>query len=195
MSIDARGNTKRINFLKQLAQFLNSFSEENGSNTPDFILATFLDHCLAAWNDATRAREIWYGVKLTPAMHRPRIVCLCGSTRFYEAFQQANYKETMAGNIVLSVGFYRPAPQSESEKTRYQGTHGESWGCTPEQKIALDVLHKQKIDMADEILVLNVGGYIGESTTSEVSHAISKGKVIRWLEPNNIPTAFERLPR
>lgn len=64
--MNEQGNTKRVDFLKQLAQFLNSFSEENGSNTPDFILATFLDHCLSAWNDATKAREIWYGVKLAP---------------------------------------------------------------------------------------------------------------------------------
>ena len=64
--MDEQGNMKRVDFLKQLAQFLNSFSEENSSNTPDFILATFLDHCLSAWNDATRAREIWYGVKLAP---------------------------------------------------------------------------------------------------------------------------------
>lgn len=185
-----QGDMKRAEFLKQLAQLLNSFSEENSSNTPDFILATFIDHCLAAWSDATRAREIWYGVKMRPAQHRPKIVCLCGSTRFYKAFQEANYRETMAGNIVLSVGFYRPSPQSESETTRYHGTHGESWGCTPEQKIALNVLHKQKIDMADEILVLNVGGYIGESTNSEVSHAIANGKGIRWLEPHNIPSSF-----
>ena len=97
---------------------------------------------------------------------RPKIVCLCGSTRFYQAFQRANYEETMAGRIVLSVGF----------------SHGEAWGRTPEQKIALDVLHKQKIDMADEILVLNVGGYVGDSTRSEIEHAIARGKPVRWLE-------------
>ena len=104
---------------------------------------------------------------------RPKIVCLCGSTRFYQAFQRANYEETMAGRIVLSVGFYWHASKE---------AHGEAWGCTPEQKIALDVLHKQKIDMADEILVLNVGGYVGDSTRSEMEHAIARGKPVRWLE-------------
>lgn len=113
---------------------------------------------------------------------RPVIVCLCGSTRFYAAFQEANYRETMAGKIVLSVGFYRPSPQSEAEKTRYQGTHDESWGCTPEQKIALDELHKRKIDLADEVLVLNVGGYIGASTRSEIEYATKRGKPVRYLE-------------
>lgn len=105
---------------------------------------------------------------------RPRIVCLCGSTRFYEHFQLHNYKETMAGNIVLSVGFY-PHAQKEVH-------HSEDVGCTPEQKIALDVLHKRKIDLADEVLVLNVGGYIGESTRSEIEHAVAHGKPVRYLE-------------
>jgi hypothetical protein len=113
---------------------------------------------------------------------RPIIVCLCGSTRFYEAFQKANYEETMAGKIVLSVGFYRPSPESEAERTRHQGTNGESWGCTPQQKVELDKLHKLKIDLADEVLILNVGGYIGESTKSELEHARKRAKTIRYLE-------------
>lgn len=102
------------------------------------------------------------------------IVCLCGSTRFYEAFQRANYDETMAGKIVLSVGHY---PHSSEQ------AHGESVGCTPEQKIALDELHKRKIDLADEVYVLNVGGYIGDSTRSELEYAREHGKAIRFLEP------------
>ncbi len=102
----------------------------------------------------------------------PTIVCLCGSTRFYEAFQKANYDETMAGRIVLTVGHY---PNSNGE-------HGEIVGCTPEQKVALDELHKRKIDLCDEVLILNVGGYIGDSTQSELSYARSLGKRVRWLE-------------
>lgn len=114
-------------------------------------------------------------------MDRPKIVCLCGSTRFYQQFQEANYQETMAGRIVLSVGFY-PHAQKEA--------HHEERGCTPEQKIALDVLHKQKIDLADEILVLNVGGYIGTSTRSEIRHAVATGKPVRWLEPDKAEKEF-----
>jgi cell division protein FtsB len=60
--------------------------------------------------------------------------------------------------------------------------HGEQAGCTPEQKIALDELHKRKIDLADEVLVLNVGGYIGESTRSEIEYARKLGKPVRYLE-------------
>jgi hypothetical protein len=105
---------------------------------------------------------------------RPRIVCLCGSTRFYAAFQEANYRETMAGRIVLSVGFY---PHAATE------AHGEERGCTPEEKAALDELHKRKIDLADEVLILNVGGYVGSSTRSELAYARDHGKPVRWLEP------------
>jgi len=79
----------------------------------------------------------------------------------------------MAGNIVLSVGFY-PHAQDEA--------HGEQCGVTPEQKIALDELHKRKIDLADEVLVLNVGGYIGDSTRGEIEHAKATGKPVRYLE-------------
>jgi hypothetical protein len=107
-------------------------------------------------------------------MSRPTIVCLCGSTRFYETFQRANYEETMAGRIVLTVGFY---PHSQEQ------AHHESVGCTSAQKEALDELHKRKIDLADEVLVLNVGGYIGDSTRGEIEHARKTGKPIRWLEP------------
>lgn len=105
---------------------------------------------------------------------KPKIVCLCGSSRFYEAYQKAEYEETMKGNIYLSIGFY---PHSAGQP------HGEGVGCTSEEKIALDELHKRKIDLADEVLVLNVGGYIGESTKSEVEYAKRTGKPIRWLEP------------
>lgn len=104
------------------------------------------------------------------------IVCLCGSTRFYGAFQQANYAETMAGRIVLSVGFY---PHSAAV------AHGEGVGATSEQKVALDELHLDKIDLADEVLVLNVGGYVGDSTRREIQHARNTGKTIRWLEPDH----------
>jgi hypothetical protein len=81
----------------------------------------------------------------------PRRVCLCGSTRFYEAFQRANYEETMAGRIVLSVGFY---PHSHDK------AHGEGVGHDSAEKVKLDELHMRKIDLADEILVLNVSTHV-----------------------------------
>lgn len=110
-------------------------------------------------------------------MTRPRIVCLCGSTRFKDAFDEANYQETMAGRIVLSVGFFMHATGNR---------HGGRIGATPEQKLALDELHKRKIDLADEVLVLNVDGYIGDSTRSEIAYALQHEKPVRYLEsPEN----------
>jgi hypothetical protein len=104
----------------------------------------------------------------------PEIVCLCGSTRFYKEFQEANYRETMAGNIVLSVGFY---PHSSEQ------AHGESIGITPEQKKGLDRLHFRKIELADRVLILNVDGYIGQSTANELAYARKLGKRVEFLEP------------
>lgn len=111
-------------------------------------------------------------------MNKPKIVCLCGSTRFYEAFQQANYEETMQGKIVLSVGFY---PHNQVK------AHGQEVGCTPEQKAILDELHLRKIDLADEVLILNVDGYIGQSTLREVQYAMTHNKRVRYLFPDLVP--------
>lgn len=98
----------------------------------------------------------------------PRIVCLCGSTRFTDAWRAANLRETLAGRIVLSVGC-----DTKSD---------DALGLDSEVKIQLDRLHLHKIELADEILVLNVGGYVGESTRREIAHARWLEKPIRWLE-------------
>ena len=102
-----------------------------------------------------------------------KIITLCGSTRFYEAFQEANYRLTMDGHIVLSVGFY-PGPTGRD-------THGETVGCTEDEKRALDILHFDKIAMSDSILVLDVGGYVGDSTRNEIAFALATGKRIDSL--------------
>jgi len=99
---------------------------------------------------------------------RPKIVCLCGSTRFMEAFYEANVRETLAGNIVLSVG-------CNTKDDRMLG-------LSADVKARLDELHKRKIDLADEILVLNVGGYIGQSTLGEILYAERQHKPVRYLE-------------
>ena len=111
---------------------------------------------------------------------RPKIVVLCGSTRFYDEFQKANYDLTMAGHIVLSVGFY---PHAKAEHG-----HGEGVGHDSQEKVALDELHKRKIDLADEVFVLNVGGYIGESTRSEVEYAIEHSVPVTWLDLRRVGT-------
>lgn len=101
----------------------------------------------------------------------PTIVCLCGSTRFMDAFFDAGWEETLKGKIVLSVGVCKHAADHG----------GEALG--PEVAAMLDELHKRKIDLADEVFILNVGDYIGESTQSELDYAIKTGKTIRFLEP------------
>jgi len=80
----------------------------------------------------------------------------------------------MAGEIVLSVGFY---PHAKAEHG-----HGEGVGHDSAEKITLDELHKRKIDLADYVLVLNVGGYIGESTRSEIEYAEKIGRPVSYLE-------------
>lgn len=127
-------------------------------------------------DNAEKRAAVWsqaISVVKSHTENKPKIVCLCGSTRFYKQFQEANYRETMNGKIVLSVGFY---PHAQNEM------HGEQVGITVEQKCALDELHKRKIDLADEILVLNIGGYIGDSTRSEIAYADSINKPIYYLE-------------
>ena len=96
------------------------------------------------------------------------VVTLCGSTRFKEQFLEAQKWLTLAGNIVISVGLF--------------GHSGDDEVWTEGTKEMLDDMHKRKIDMADEIYVINVGGYIGSSTRSEIEYARSRGKVIKYLE-------------
>lgn len=96
---------------------------------------------------------------------RPVVVCLCGSTRFWEAFQQVAVRETIAGRVVLKPEVVAWAGVSIDEAV----------------KARLDALHLRKIDMADEILVVNVGGYIGRSTRREIAYARQHGKRVRWL--------------
>ena len=97
-----------------------------------------------------------------------KVITLCGSTRFKDAFLQEQKRLTLEGNIVLSVGLFG---HSGDDEVWAEGT-----------KAMLDDMHKRKIDMADEIFVINVGGYIGESTRSEIAYAQSTGKVVRYLE-------------
>ena len=97
-----------------------------------------------------------------------KVITLCGSTRFKDAYMEAQKRLTLEGNIVISVGLFG---HSGDEEVWTEGT-----------KAMLDDMHKRKIDMADEIYVINVGGYIGESTRSEIEYAKKNGMVVRYLE-------------
>ena len=104
-----------------------------------------------------------------------KVITLCGSTRFKDEFIDAQKRLTLQGNIVISVGLFGHSGDSEVWENMDEGT-------LTETKAMLDDIHKRKIDMADEIYVINVGGYIGTSTKSEIEYARLLGKTIRYLE-------------
>ncbi|MEU3619848.1 hypothetical protein ABZ725_47320 [Streptomyces sp. NPDC006872] len=104
---------------------------------------------------------------------RPSIVVLCGSTRYWEELAEANVYETAAGRIVLAPGCnLRKAHPLWADPAR-----------ADRLKLMLDALHRQKIDLADEVLIVNPGGYIGDSTRKEIEYARSLGKPIRYTHP------------
>ena len=104
-----------------------------------------------------------------------KVITLCGSTKFKDEFLREQKRLTLEGNIVISVGLFRHSGDSEV----WEGMSEDTLTKTKEM---LDDMHKRKIDMADEIFVINVGGYIGSSTRSEIEYAQLHGKVVKYLE-------------
>ena len=140
---------------------------------------------------------------IEPGTDRPTIVCLCGSTKFWREFQRAGLRETLAGKIVLSIG-----AASGTDDEHFGNMRKEEYASV---KAMLDELHCRKVEMADEVLILDclmphcghcgrwyftgdllircacgsyalsMKPYIGESTSRELAHAVAKGKRIRFL--------------
>jgi hypothetical protein len=102
-------------------------------------------------------------------MARYKVITLCGSTRFRDEFIAEQKRLTLEGNLVISVGLF--------------GHSGDNEVWDEGTKEMLDDMHLRKIDMADEIFVINPGGYIGESTAKEIEYARKNGKVVKYLEP------------
>ncbi|NIS34442.1 MAG: hypothetical protein GWN07_28000 [Actinobacteria bacterium] len=100
----------------------------------------------------------------------PEVVCLCGSTRFKDAYRAENKRLTLEGKVVLSVAFFGHADD-------------ESVAISGEGKAQLDEVHKRKIDLADRVHVINVDGYVGDSTRSEIEYAQERGLPVTYLEP------------
>ena len=100
-----------------------------------------------------------------------KVITLCGSTKFREQYLEAQKRLTLEGNIVISGGLF--------------GHSGDDEVWTEGTKAMLDDMHLRKIDMADEIFVINVGGYIGESTRREIAYAKNTGKSVKYLESIN----------
>ena len=106
-----------------------------------------------------------------------KVITLCGSTRFKEEFLEAQKRLTLEGNIVISVGLF--------------GHSGDDVVWTEGVKDMLDRQHLAKIDLADEINVINAGGYIGDSTRREIAYAEYKGKSITYLESCRKPSIYD----
>ncbi|MGL4176481.1 MAG: hypothetical protein ACRCSN_10425 [Dermatophilaceae bacterium] len=104
---------------------------------------------------------------------RPEIVCICGSTRFMDEMRAANRELTLAGVIVVAPGVFSRADDGEADDVI----------ITDEQRTALAELHLSKIDLADRVLVVNPGGYVGESTSREIAYARALGTPVSFTEP------------
>lgn len=100
---------------------------------------------------------------------RPEIVCICGSTRFAEEMLAANRELTFTGVIVVAPGVFSYREPDET--------------ITDGQRATLAALHLQKIDLADRVLVVNPGGYIGDSTSREIAYARAAGKPVSFTDP------------
>lgn len=98
---------------------------------------------------------------------RPKVVCLCGSTKFKTEYAFWNRQFTLDGYVVLSVGFFSHADEEDVDAT---------------VKAELDQLHLHKIDLADEVGIVSVDGYVGQSTQAEIDYALSRGKPVSYLE-------------
>jgi hypothetical protein len=102
------------------------------------------------------------------------VITLCGSTRFTEQMLIKQWELTKQGHIVLSWCALPDSYFKGGDKTHIGDQEG--------VKKIVDEVHKRKIDLSDGILVLNYGGYIGESTKSEIEYARGKGKMIKFIE-------------
>jgi hypothetical protein len=107
---------------------------------------------------------------------KPKVICFCGSTRFAQWFMIKRWEMEKQGIITLGINIL---PDGYFEGENHHGAEQEG------VKHILDELHKRKIDLSDEVFILNVGGYIGESTRSELEYAQQIGKTIKYLEPIN----------
>lgn len=131
----------------------------------DYVVPDYRDKATAIIQEAIDAALSCEREKHARRFTAP-IVCLCGSTKFKQAWIAENARLTGEGFIVLSVGFWG---------------HHERIAPSPEIKLQLDELHKRKIDLCDWVYVLDIGGYIGSSTKSEIEYATALGKPIKYL--------------
>lgn len=114
--------------------------------------------------------QIEHYVKWVKWRDTPKKICYCGSLRFLEKFKEYEYQSVIDGHIALLPCCMFVDIQRE-------------YGAESDYKQKADDLHKRKIDICDEVFVINVGGYIGESTRNEINYARHIGKPVKYLEP------------
>jgi len=112
-------------------------------------------------------------------MDKPKIICICGSTRFADLHAIARWEFEREGKAICLMINYLPVWYAKEQNWNGHDHYGEIAG----NKEILDQLHMRKIDLADEIFVINKDGYIGESTRNEINYAIKTGKLVKYLEP------------
>jgi hypothetical protein len=95
------------------------------------------------------------------------VITLCGSMRFREEFERLDAELTLAGHVVLTPTALDPSTELEAE-----------------ERARLGRIHLQRIAMSDEVLIVNVGDHVGESTRREIEHARSRGLAVSFLEPH-----------
>ena len=96
-----------------------------------------------------------------------KVITLCGSARFKDEFRKQEQILSLKGYIVLSPIFFDDEIQTKLERTKLE---------------MLKLMHYRRIDLSDEILVINKNGYIGESTKKEIDYARNHNKKVRFLE-------------
>ena len=183
---------------EQIPEMLHWLKENGGSPEVIKILRGFLGRATRVADEATslvdllRAVEWWASGDSGPdavnsevrgliergqPLERPHIITMCGSTRFTREMLREAWRLTKAGNIVIHWNIL------EGDAAFAHGAEKEGGNI----KDIIDALYLHKVAMADEVRILNVGGYVGESTRNELAHARKLGKEISWLEPDRIP--------
>jgi hypothetical protein len=154
----------RTELIKEIDTLLIRVGKNyDGALHPALLVATHRDEILVLFDQYAE------GIRKEDGF--PKIICLCGSTRFVNTFNEWRQKLTLEWKIVLSIEIV--TTQSEEQDPQHSNL---------ETKEMLDKLHLRKIDLADEVMILNVSGYIGESTAKEIIYAESVGKPITYLE-------------
>jgi hypothetical protein len=150
--------------ITEASNYIHKKSLENSGNW--MIVSPKLAEAILNLDIKRARRKKLERINLKNKLENMNIITLCGSTKYKDEFQMANKWLTLQGNIVISVAMFG---------------HVDKEPLSKDDKILLDEIHKKKIDLADEIFVVDVDGYIGESTKKEIEYAIFNNKNVRFL--------------